>query len=332
VDDVGEHRELQQQFGERLLELVFDRVGIGRAQFLDVARAPGERSLDRRVLEPLEAVDDVIGGELLAAAERDVVTQLERIGPAVLADRPRLGEIGDRRAAVPVERDQRILEHVDDVGGRSPAGALRIVMRRVDAFMMVSVWAAAVPAIPNANATLRTDLIMSAASDRGRRGMRRPKVGGQHDHEDGTARDRRDMRRHEQEVAALRRHHAEFGGRRLRAHAEEAERRADQDDLAEAQGEKHEDRRNAVERQVAPDQSRVDTPTARPASMNSWPITPIAAPRATRATSGTVATTSAITTGRQPGAEDRGHREPDQDRGKASITSTSRMIQPSRRR
>ena len=43
------------------------------------------------------------------------------------------------------------------------------------------------------------------------------------------------MWRHEQEVAALGRHHAEFGGRRLRAHAEEAERCADQDDLAEAQ-------------------------------------------------------------------------------------------------
>jgi hypothetical protein len=71
--------------------------------------------------------------------------------------------------------------------------------------------------------------------------------------------------------------------------------------------------------------------------MNSWPITPIAAPRATRATSGTVATTSAITTaagparhprhvghggdhqrdddGGEAGAEDRGDGEPDQDGG-----------------
>ena len=42
VDHVGEHRELQQQFGERLLEFVFDGVRIGRAQFLDVAGAPGD--------------------------------------------------------------------------------------------------------------------------------------------------------------------------------------------------------------------------------------------------------------------------------------------------
>ena len=34
--------------------------------------------------------------------------------------------------------------------------------------------------------------------------------------------------------------------------------------------------------------------------MNSWPITPTAEPRATRATSGTVATTSAITTAGMP--------------------------------
>src|SRR6478736_486675 len=107
-------------------------------------------------------------------------------------------------------------------------------------FIKLSVWADAGPATPSArhipSAVLPSAiLIMSAASDRGRR----------------------DMRRHEQEVAALRRHHAEFGRRRLRAHAEEAERRADQDDLAEAQGEKHEDRRNAVERQIAPDQRAV---------------------------------------------------------------------------
>ena len=133
VDHVGEHGELQQQFGVRLLELVFDGVGIGRAQFLDVAGAPGIRPLDRGILQPLEAVDHVLGGELLAAAERHVVAQLEGVGLAVLADRPRLGEIGNRRAAVPVERHQRVLEHVDDVGGRPPGGALRIVVRRVDA-------------------------------------------------------------------------------------------------------------------------------------------------------------------------------------------------------
>jgi hypothetical protein len=46
--------------------------------------------------------------------------------------------------------------------------------------------------------------------------------------------------------------------------------------------------------------------------MNSWPITPMAAPRATRATSGTVDTTSAITAA-QAGAEDGGHRQADQD-------------------
>src|SRR5271166_357125 len=59
-------------------------------------------------------------------------------------------------------------------------------------------------------------------------------IGGEHDGEDDQARNGRDMWRHEQEVAPLRRHHAELRGRRLRTQAEEAEPRADQDDLAEA--------------------------------------------------------------------------------------------------
>ena len=48
--------------------------------------------------------------------------------------------------------------------------------------------------------------------------------------------------------------------------------------------------------------------------MNSWPMTPTAAPRATRATSGTVATTSAITTAPRPAPAIGRHGEPDQDR------------------
>ena len=96
-DGVGEHGELQQQLGERLGQLVLDGVGIGRAQLLDVAGAPGEGALDLRALQPLEGEDHVLGGELLAAAEGDVVAQLEGVELAVGADGPRLGEIGDRR-------------------------------------------------------------------------------------------------------------------------------------------------------------------------------------------------------------------------------------------
>ena len=66
--------------------------------------------------------------------------------------------------------------------------------------------------------------------------------------------------------------------------------------------------------------------------MNSWPITPTAAPRATRATSGTVATTSAITTAARPAPKIAATASPIRIAGKASITSTRRMIQPSRRR
>ena len=134
MDGVGEHGELEQQLGERLLQFVLHGVGIGRAQLLDVAGAPGERPLDGRILQPLEAVDHVRGGELLAAAEADVVAQLEGIDLAVLADVPGFGQIGDRRAAIPVQRHQRVLEHVDDVRRRPPGGALAVIMRRVDAF------------------------------------------------------------------------------------------------------------------------------------------------------------------------------------------------------
>ena len=66
--------------------------------------------------------------------------------------------------------------------------------------------------------------------------------------------------------------------------------------------------------------------------MNSWPMTPTAAPRATRATSGTVATTSAITTAVRPAPKIAATASPIRIAGKASITSTSRMIQPSSRR
>ena len=115
VDGVGVHRELQQQFGVGLVQFVFDRIGIGRAQLLDVAGSPAVGRLGLRILQALEAVDHIGGGEFLAAAERHVVAQLECISPAILADGPRFGEIRDRRPAVPVERHQRILDHVDDV-------------------------------------------------------------------------------------------------------------------------------------------------------------------------------------------------------------------------
>src|ERR1700749_2965725 len=52
-------------------------------------------------------------------------------------------------------------------------------------------------------------------------------IGGEHNGEDDQARNGGDVRRHEKEVASLRRHHAEFRGRRLRTQTEEAERRAD---------------------------------------------------------------------------------------------------------
>ena len=52
-------------------------------------------------------------------------------------------------------------------------------------------------------------------------------------------------------------HHAQLGGRRLGAHAEKRQRRADQDDLAETQREEDEDGGDAVQREVAPDQREV---------------------------------------------------------------------------
>src|SRR5262249_34322106 len=57
---------------------------------------------------------------------------LEGVGAAVLADAPGLGQIGDRGLAVPVERHQGVLHHVDDVGGGRPGGALRVIVRRVE--------------------------------------------------------------------------------------------------------------------------------------------------------------------------------------------------------
>ena len=128
------------------------------------------------------------------------------------------------------------------------------------------------------------------------------------------ARDRRDVRRHEQEVAALRRHHAELGGRRLRAHAEEAQRRADQDDLAEAQGQEHEDGRDAVERQVAPDQRAVGDADGA-AGLHEF-LAHDADRRAARHPRhvGHRGHHQRDHHGGEAGAEDRRHREPDQDR------------------
>ena len=54
VDGVGEHGELQQQLGVGSFELVLDGVGVGRAQLLDVAGAPGIGRLGLRILQPLE--------------------------------------------------------------------------------------------------------------------------------------------------------------------------------------------------------------------------------------------------------------------------------------
>ena len=131
VDRGREHRELQQEVGERLLQFVLHRVGIGRAQFLDVAGAPGQRRLELGIGQPGEGIDHVGGGELLAAAELHVVAQLEGIELAVRTDGPGFRQIRDRRLAVPVHRHQRVLEHVDDVRGRRPRRARAVIMRRI---------------------------------------------------------------------------------------------------------------------------------------------------------------------------------------------------------
>ncbi len=65
-------------------------------------------------------------------AELHVVAQLEGVGLAVLADGPGFGEIGNDGPAVPVERDQRVEDHVGDVGGRRPGGAMAVEVRRVE--------------------------------------------------------------------------------------------------------------------------------------------------------------------------------------------------------
>ena len=160
VDGGGEHRELEQKIGEWLIEFVFDGVGIGRAQFLDVAGTPGQRRLQLGAGQALEGIDHVGGGELLAAAELHVVAQLESIELAVLADGPRFGEVGDRRLAVPVHRDQRVLEHVDDVGGRRPCGALAVIMRRVERFHHLQVCASAIEEMPTAPSSATTPVKM----------------------------------------------------------------------------------------------------------------------------------------------------------------------------
>ena len=132
VDRHREADEVHHQVGERLVQLVFDGGGIRRAQLLDVAGAPFQRRLGVGVEQALEAVEHVGGGELLAAAELHVVAQLEGVGLAVLADLPGFGQIRDHRLAVPVQRHQRVLDHVDDVGGGRPGGALAVIMRRVE--------------------------------------------------------------------------------------------------------------------------------------------------------------------------------------------------------
>ena len=69
VDRRREHGEVEQQVGVGLVQLVLDGVGIGGADLLEVAGAPGQRRLELGAGQPLEGVDDVVGGELLAAAE-----------------------------------------------------------------------------------------------------------------------------------------------------------------------------------------------------------------------------------------------------------------------
>ncbi len=68
------------------------------------------------------------------------------------------------------------------------------------------------------------------------------------------------MGRKEQRVAALRGHHAELGLRRAHTEPEKAQCGADQDHLAEAQRQEHEDGADAVEAQIANDQRAVRQP------------------------------------------------------------------------
>jgi len=134
VDRVVVHGELQQQVGIRLAQLVLDRVRIRRPELLDLAGAPGIGRARGRILLPVEAVDHVLGSELLAAAELHVVAKLEGVELSIRAHRPGLGQQGHGSLAVPVQRHQRVLDQVDDVGGGRPAGTVPVEVGRIARF------------------------------------------------------------------------------------------------------------------------------------------------------------------------------------------------------
>ena len=133
---VDDHREalgqLVEQLGERRFQTIFDGRVVNGDDVLDRAGAPAHRRTRRRIDPALDRIDDVGGGHLLAVAELHVAPQLEGIDLAVGRDAPAFGEARLDGDHVVVERDQRIRQHEQHLGGRAGRRAVRIVAVAVD--------------------------------------------------------------------------------------------------------------------------------------------------------------------------------------------------------
>ena len=133
VDDREEEQaELEGQFVEGGGEFVFDGEGVGRADVLDGAGAPADGGVGGGVDEALDGVDDVVGGHLAAAAEGDVVAEVEGVELAVGADVPGFGEAGADGFHVPIEGGEGVGEEGEAFAGGAGGGAGRVVIVAVD--------------------------------------------------------------------------------------------------------------------------------------------------------------------------------------------------------
>ena len=147
------------------------------------------------------------------------------------------------------------------------------------------------------------------------------------------ARQHRDVRREEQEVAPVGRHRAEFRRGRLRAEPEEGEQRAEQDHLPEAQGHEDEDRREANSAGRTRVRMRRRRARAPGAAVDVFLLQHRPRPRRARPapSSGTVAIESAMTTARSPGPRIAASARPNRIAGNESSTSISRISGPESR-
>ncbi len=123
--------ELGHQGGKGFAHRDLDGVG-GRR--LDAGDVDQEIALGRtagRIFDPVEGVNDVVGGHFAAIVEFHAGAQFEVVDESVVADRPGLGEIGEDVGTF-VELDETVVDLLGDEGGGVGRNEVRIEPKDID--------------------------------------------------------------------------------------------------------------------------------------------------------------------------------------------------------